>query len=129
MSKPRRDLHFLIDILEAGEHIATYIEGLDYEDFLDSQLVQDAVMRNLQIIGEAVKRLSPETRVEHPDVPWREMAGLRDRIVHDYFGIDYEVVWSVIAEELPDLVPLVEAIADSQEREANSSSSAGTEPG
>ena len=76
MSKPRRDLHFLIDILEAGEHIATYIEGLDYEDFLDSQLVQDAVMRNLQIIGEAVKRLSPETRVEHPDVPWREMAGL-----------------------------------------------------
>lgn len=95
----------MIDILEAGEHIATYIEGLDYEDFLDSQLVQDAVMRNLQIIGEAVKRLSPETRVEHPDVPWREMAGLRDRIVHDYFGIDYEVVWSVIAEELPDLVP------------------------
>ena len=122
MSKPRRDLHYLIDILEAREHIATYISDLDYEDFLDSRMVQDAVMRNLQIIGEAVKRLSPELKAEHPDLPWREMAGLRDRIVHDYFGINYEIVWSVIAEEMPVLVPRIEAIADSEAQEADSSS-------
>ena len=122
MSKPRRDLHYLIDILEAGEHIAAYISDLYYEDFLESLMVQDAVLRNLQIIGEAVKRLSPELKAEHPDLPWREMAGLRDRIVHDYFGINHEIVWSVISEEIPALIPRIEAIADSEEQEADSSS-------
>lgn len=122
MSKPRRDLHYLIDILEAGEHIAAYISDLYYEDFLESLMVQDAVLRNLQIIGEAVKRLSPELKAEHPDLPWREMAGLRDRIVHDYFGINHEIVWSVIAEEMPLLIPRIDTIAHSKAQEADSSS-------
>lgn len=114
MSKPRHNLHFLIDILEAGERIARYITDLEYEDFLASQLVRDAVMRNLQIIGEAVKRLTPALKAGHPDLPWREMAGLRDRVVHDYFGIDYEIVWNVIAEELPILILQIDVIAESE---------------
>lgn len=118
MSKPRRDLHFLVDILEAGERIAAYITGLEYEDFLASQLVIDAVMRNLQIIGEAAKRLTPELKAEHPDLPWREMAGLRDRVVHDYFGINYEIVWNVITDELPILTPQIDAMTENESEES-----------
>ena len=64
-------------------------------------MVQDAVVRNLEIVGEAAKRVSPDLRKRAPDVPWREMAGMRDKLVHDYFGVDLDLVWDVVATELP----------------------------
>jgi uncharacterized protein with HEPN domain len=64
-------------------------------------MVQDAVVRNLEIVGEAAKRVSPDLRKQAPGVPWREMAGMRDKLVHDYFGVDLDLVWDVVAAELP----------------------------
>jgi uncharacterized protein with HEPN domain len=112
MSTPRRDSHYLEDILEAGERIAAYITGHTLESFMESKMVQDAVMRNLQIIGEATKRLSPQLRSDYPDLPWREMSGLRDRIVHDYFGLNHQTIWAVVTQELPQLLPQIEVLAD-----------------
>ncbi|WP_197412036.1 HepT-like ribonuclease domain-containing protein [Gracilibacillus massiliensis] len=73
------------------------------DDFFSSKLIQDAVIRNLEIIGEATKRISKEYREHHLDVPWREMAGLRDVLIHNYFGIDNEIVWNVVEKEMPTL--------------------------
>ena len=79
-------------------------------------MVQDAVVRNLEIVGEAAKRVSPEMRQRAPGVPWREMAGMRDKLVHDYFGVDLDLVWDVVAVELPAartrIVALLEELGD-----------------
>ena len=88
MSEQRRDKNYLADIQEAIQRILAYTEGLSYEPFLEDRKTQDGVIRNLQVIGEAVKKLSPSLRNAHPQLPWREMAGMRDKIVHDYFGIN-----------------------------------------
>ena len=89
--------------------------GLTYEQFLDDVRTQDAVMRNLQVIGEAVKRLSSSLRRAHSELPWREMAGTRDKIVHDYFGIRHHVTWTVASQEVPTLLPRIEALMTQQE--------------
>jgi uncharacterized protein with HEPN domain len=71
------------------------------DEFFVSPLIQDAVVRNLEIVGEAAKRVSPALRKQAPGVPWREMAGMRDKLAHDYFGVDLDLVWDVVAAELP----------------------------
>jgi len=103
MSSHRRDRDYLTDISEAIQRINEYVEGLSYEDFLNDTKTHDAVLRNLQVIGEAAKRISWQTRRPSPHIPWKEMAGLRDKVVHDYFGIRFDVVWTVIDRELPQL--------------------------
>lgn len=102
MSK-RRDREFLLDILEAIRRIETYIEGLDYQSFLKRLETQDAVLRNLEIIGEAVKNISPELRKRYKSVPWREIAGMRDRVIHFYFGVNLDIVWHTVKNDLPRL--------------------------
>jgi len=71
---------------------------------------QDAVIRNLEIIGEATKNLSGELRTKYPDLPWKGMAGVRDRLIHDYFGVNLDIVWQIITAELPEVVAKVKAI-------------------
>ena len=71
--------------------------------FFESRLIQDAVIHNLEIIGEATKKITKELRSEYPDIPWREMSGLRDVLIHDYFGVDLRTVWGVVHRELPRL--------------------------
>jgi uncharacterized protein with HEPN domain len=78
--------------------------------FFASKLVQDAVLRNLEIVGEAIKGLAPETRARAPDVPWRRVAGMRDQLVHHYFGVDLEVVWRVVEVELEPLLQVIERL-------------------
>lgn len=109
MSSRRRDSQ------EAIQRVLSYTTGLSQDDFMHNEMVQDAVLRNLQIIGEATKLLSSGLRTRHPDVPWRDLAGLRDRIVHRYFGVDYGVVWAVIREDLAVLLPLIEAILEQED--------------
>jgi uncharacterized protein with HEPN domain len=104
MSKPRRDSHYLADIQEAIGRILAYTESLSYEQFLDDIKTQDAVVRNLQVLGEAVKKLSPDLRNQASHLPWQDMAGMRDKIVHDYFGINYDIVWTVTRQELPTIL-------------------------
>ncbi|MFZ1735939.1 MAG: DUF86 domain-containing protein, partial [Candidatus Moraniibacteriota bacterium] len=117
MSKPRRDISFLADIEEAIQHIFDYTEGFLYEDFLEEDMVKDAVLRNIQIIGEATKKLTESLRQRYAHTPWREMAGMRDKVVHDYFEVDYAVVWDVIQQDLPGLLPQIQAILKDLEEE------------
>ncbi|HLP49192.1 MAG TPA: DUF86 domain-containing protein [Candidatus Kapabacteria bacterium] len=91
----------LSDILEAIKRIRDYILDMDYNSFLDDMKTRDAVVRNLEIIGEASKNIKDDFRNQYPDVPWKEMAGVRDKLIHHYFGINFEVVWTIIHEELP----------------------------
>jgi uncharacterized protein with HEPN domain len=84
--------------------------GMMYDAFLGDTKTQDAVIRNLEIIGEATKNLSSELRAKYPDLPWKGMAGVRDRLIHDYFGVNLDIVWQIITAELPEVVVKVEAI-------------------
>jgi uncharacterized protein with HEPN domain len=109
MSK-RRDWNFLHDIREAIQRILTYTAGLTYQQFMEDIKTQDAVVRNLEIIGEAAKNLSVNLRKSHSDVPWKDLMGMRDKMIHHYFGINYEIVWTIAKEELADLLPPLEEI-------------------
>ena len=96
------DLLYLRHIQESAHRILEFTSGGE-EAFRSDLKTQDAVMRNLQIIGEAAKRVSAETRAAHPEAPWKSMTGIRDRVVHDYFGVSLDTVWNVVEEHLPKL--------------------------
>jgi len=100
MSK-RSDRELLSDILEAIQRISTYIADSDYDTFAHDTRTQDAVIRNIEILGEATKKLSEEFRAAHKDVPWKSIAGTRDRLIHDYFGVNLDIVWQIAKLELP----------------------------
>ena len=100
---PRDYKLYLEDILDAIQKIEEYVQGLTYREFRESSLQVDAVLYNLEIIGEAVKHIPESTRAEHPYVEWRKIAGLRDIIAHEYFGISLEIIWDVLQNKLPDL--------------------------
>lgn len=102
MSK-RTDKEFLFDIQETIRRISLYTKGLNYRDFLKKIETQDAVLRNLEIIGEAVKNISQELKKQYSDVQWKEIAGMRDRIIHFYFGVNWDIVWQTAKEKLPQL--------------------------
>ncbi|MFA5422979.1 MAG: DUF86 domain-containing protein [Phycisphaerae bacterium] len=103
MSKRPVDL-LLEDIIEAIERIRQYIKGLPFEKFLDDRKTIDAVVRNMEIIGEAANRLPEEFRQNHPEVEWYKVIGLRHRIVHEYFGIDIQIIWQILQKDLPELL-------------------------
>ncbi len=107
----KRDFRLYIDdILEAIRNIEKYTEGLTMEDFLRDRKSIDAVIWNFQIIGEAVKHITPELRNKYPHVPWKLMAGMRDKLAHEYFGIRYDVIWETIKQRLPEVKPLMEEV-------------------
>ena len=100
------------DILLSMERIATYIGEMDQQSFASDNRTVDAVVRNLEIIGEAATRIPEEFKAGHPEVPWRRIVGLRNRIVHEYFGVDIGIVWSVVSHDLPQLRSKIQDIAD-----------------
>lgn len=115
MSK-RRDWEYLSDILESIGRILAYTEGMAEDQFMTDAKTQDAVVRNLEIIGEATKKLSPEIRDKFPDVPWKDMAGVRDKLIHHYFGIRYQVVWRIVRHDIPSLHPVIAQVLDSTDK-------------
>lgn len=112
----RDDAH-LLDILKAAR-LAIEFRGLGQKaDFLKDAKTQSAVLHQLLIIGEAVKRLSPEFRVEHPEVPWKLIAGTRDKLIHFYEGVDLEEVWNMVISDLPYLIRQIERRAPGSGRD------------
>ena len=102
MSK-RRDVELLKDILESANRIQRYLGGFTLAEFMADTQAQDAVVRNLLIIGEAVKNLSAVFREKHQEVEWAKISGLRDKLVHDYFSLDWDILWDVVRAKIPAL--------------------------
>lgn len=100
---PRDQLVFFADMLAAIEKIQRYLENITLEDFLEDEMRIDAVVRNLEIIGEAAGNIPPEARSKCSHIPWKRIVGLRNILIHEYFGIDMDIVWDVIENYLPDL--------------------------
>ena len=98
-----RDLDSLTDILDAAQKIRLYIQGMDEAAFQNDSKTQDAVVRCLEIIGEATKRLSPELRAHYPQVPWQAMAGMRDILIHAYDKVDLATVWETSTKSVPTM--------------------------
>lgn len=102
---------YLLHALEAVDAIQRYtVDGRDA--FFADPKTQDAVIRNVEVIGQAVKGISDQTRALEPDVPWRQIAGMRDKLIHEYFGVDLALVWDVVERELPVLRPRLADLAD-----------------
>jgi len=99
----RSDLDLMQDILEAVRRILGYCAGMDRDAFLSDQKTQDAVVRNVEIVGEAAKGLSAQTRERHAEIPWKDLAKMRDRLIHHYFGVNWDIVWEVVDCDLPAL--------------------------
>lgn len=115
MSERSDDL-LLADLREALHRISTYTSGMTYEAFAEDSKTQDAVIRNLEILGEATKKLSENLRAEHPEIPWTKMAGARDRLIHHYFGVSLQIVWQIVTVELPALATQLENTSDTGQR-------------
>lgn len=102
------DSVYLRHILDAIERIELYTTGVSFDEFVDTPIVQDGVVRQLEIVGEASRNLSPEFKAEHAQVSWAGIVGMRNRIVHAYFDLDLNAVWDAVKEELPNLKSYVE---------------------
>lgn len=115
MSRSERDC--LLHILDEAEYLTDATAGFSREDFLADETLRRAFARSLEVVGEAAKQLPPEWRAAHPEIDWRAMAGMRDRLIHGYFGVDYELVWEVASSRMPALRPMIGALVESGERE------------
>ena len=106
-----RDPVLLIDdMLESARKILSYSKDLSFEQFVENDLVADAVIRNFEIIGEAASRMPESFKENHPQVPWARLKGFRNRLIHEYFGIDYSIIWDIIEFELFELIRLLKEI-------------------
>lgn len=103
------DLVYIEHIQESISCILKYGKGLSFQEFEDSDLIQDAVIRNFEIIGKATKNISSKLVLSYPEIPWKEMAGMRDKLIHDYMGIELSVIWKTLLEDIPELERLLKS--------------------
>jgi len=102
---------YIDDILDSIRKIEDYTNEMDYDSFIGNNLVVDAVIRNLEIIGEAVKNIPTEIRKKHPGIEWKKIAGLRDILIHAYSGVDLKIIWDIIENKVPELKDLVKEVS------------------
>ncbi len=112
MSIKREIRDYLADILEAINDIDAFTSGMTYEEFSQDKKTINAVIRSLEIVGEATKKIPPEIRNLHPDLPWKEIAGMRDKLIHEYFGVDLQIVWMTIQQDLNELHKTIQNLVD-----------------
>ena len=101
---------YLKDIFEAMVAAQSFVEGMDFDVFVEDDKTTSAVVRKLEIIGEAAKNVPETIRQEYPQVPWQQMAGMRDRIIHAYFAVDYVIVWDTLKDVIPPFQPIIKQI-------------------
>ncbi|MGA3110733.1 MAG: DUF86 domain-containing protein [Candidatus Bathyarchaeia archaeon] len=108
---------YLDDIFDAIEKIESYVEGLSFEEFSADSKTVDAIVRNFEIIGEATKRISLETKEKYPQIPWKMMAGTRDKLIHEYFGVNLQVLWMAVKEDLPPVKGSIKSLLEKMDKE------------
>ena len=111
---PRQWKLYLEDILSAIQKIQQYTSGMNLDKFRSSNITIDAVIRNFTVIGEAARQIPPEIEARYDSVPWHKMRGLRNIVVHEYFGLDANILWETIQTDLPPLVPAIKNVLDSE---------------
>ncbi|RLA75359.1 MAG: DUF86 domain-containing protein [Epsilonproteobacteria bacterium] len=106
----RMDKDFIFDMLSACENILEYTQGFTYEEFKNNKIVVDAVIRNIEILGEAAKKVSDELKEKYNTVKWRDISRTRDKIIHFYFGVSVSIIWDIVSIDIPALKEKLEAI-------------------
>lgn len=110
--KQTNDEFFLRDIVEFCEHLEEYVQGVEKRVFLENRMLQDALVRKLELIGEAAKNLGEEIREQNQSIPWREIARMRDKVIHHYFKVDLDIVWQTVINDIPKLKSEIKLILE-----------------
>ncbi|ODS37022.1 hypothetical protein BEH94_08210 [Candidatus Altiarchaeales archaeon WOR_SM1_SCG] len=101
-------------MVEAMSRILEYTHEIEYEDFINNRLIQDGVIRQIEVLGEASKRIPASVREKHPEIPWRAMSGMRDKMIHEYSGVDLDVIWKVATTNIPEDRPGIMRILEEE---------------
>jgi len=109
-------LDYVEDVVEAMDDAMRFVEGMEYDDFVKDKKTAYAVTRAVEIIGEAVKKIPERVKKRYPKIPWKRMAGMRDKLIHEYFGVDLRRVWNTVKKDIPNLKPLFEKILKDYEK-------------
>ncbi len=108
MKRTYRD--YIYDVISSIKEIEEFVEGMSFEQFVKDKKTVNAVIRSLEVMGEAVKKIPSTLREKYPNIPWKYIAGMRDKLIHEYHGVDLEIVWEVIRKEIPPLKPQFEKL-------------------
>lgn len=114
-------LDYLQDMLDNARRAAQFVEGMSYAEFTKDDKTVYAVIRAVEVVGEAAVSVPEDVRLKYPEIPWRDVKGMRNKLVHQYFGINIEVVWQTVQEDLPMLIPLLENILKQEDQQENDS--------